>query len=427
MTRDEPHVGIIGGGITGLSSAYLLAKKGLKVTVLEQANKLGGLASTFDFHGQPLEFFYHHIFRSDKEIISLIQELNLNNNLIFSRPSNAIYYDGTTYPFNGAVDLLKFPPLSLSERLITGLNLFYLQKSNWRSLEGKTADEWLSHYLGQQSYQTLWQPLLQGKFGPKADQIALTWFWARLTSRTPQLGYLQGGFQTLINKLENEIIRLGGIIKTGYRVEHLAYNSGEFTLNYGSHHFTHILSTITPSALEQISTGIFSYQYANQFLSQPHHGVVCLVLSLKKRLTNYYWTNINDPQFPFIGVIEHTNYQSPSIYNNRHLVYLVRYLPTTDKVYTMSKKELLADWLPYLKRLNRKFTPQWLDDSYLFRAPYAQPIVATDYHRSIPDIKTPVKGIYLASMAQIYPFDRGMNYAVQIANRAASTIFKEIS
>lgn len=422
-TRKNLNIGIIGGGITGLTAAYKLSKRGLPVTVIESEKELGGLAASFNVGQQPLERFYHHVFKTDQDFISLVDELNLSKDLEFTKPLNAIFYQKQLYPFSTPLDLLKFTPLSLSQRLQTGYNLLYLKNSSWRNLDNMTAAEWLSFYFGDKAYRILWEPLLIGKFGEHASQISLPWFWSRLISRTPELGYLKGGFQKLIAKLSTEITNNHGKINTGETAVRIVNNgrSTDLETSKNTYRFSHLLVTTAPAIFSRLLDNQKPH-FQQQFLNQQYFGNVCLVLSLTKRLTDYYWINIHELGSPFTALIEHTNFQSSKLYNNQNLIYLTRYTSVDSEVYTTTKQQLFKRSLPWLTQINPRFNNKWVKDLYLFRASHSQPIVHTNYVDSIPPIETPFPNVYFASMAQIYPYDRGMNYAISMANQSVKYI-----
>ena len=426
VIQQQFDIGIVGGGITGLIAAYELSQSGLSVILWEAEQELGGLAASFYFNNQPLERFYHHIFEGDQEIINLINEVGLDNQLIFGRAESAIYWSGKLHPFSKPTDLLKFQPLNLWQRLISGYNLWYLKKTAWRNLDNISASAWLRAYLGEKSYQILWQPLLEGKFGKYSDDIALGWFWSRL-ARSENLGYLRGGFENLFEKLENLVEKKDGSIKLGETVETITPMGSGFELktNIGEYRCEKVLVTTAPKIFNNLISNYIDKSYRHQYYHQHYFGTICLILSLKQQLTPYYWININDLNCPFIVMVEHTNWQPKYRYHNQNIIYLNRYCPNDDKFYKMRKEGLIEAALPWLKKMNANFSKEWIEESYLFWEPFAQPIVDVKYHQTIPDIKTSLKNLYLASMAQIYPYDRGLNYAVKQAKEAAKIILKE--
>ncbi|PJE69231.1 oxidoreductase, partial [Candidatus Shapirobacteria bacterium CG10_big_fil_rev_8_21_14_0_10_38_14] len=184
------RIAIIGTGITGLTAAFKLSQKGHQITIFEKENYLGGLAAGFkkkdwSWH---LEYFFHHLFTSDKAAKKLITELDLSKKLFFQRPKTSIYFRGKIAPFDSLCSLLNFPFLSFPQKIRTGLTTAYLRlTNNWQKLEKTTASQWLSKFYGQKVYQILWEPLLTGKFGEQKNQISMAWFWARIKKRSSRL------------------------------------------------------------------------------------------------------------------------------------------------------------------------------------------------------------------------------------------------
>jgi protoporphyrinogen oxidase len=154
---------------------------------------------------------------------------------------------------------------------------------------------------------------------------------------------------------------------------------------------------------------------------------VCLVLDLDRSLSKIYWLNVNDPTFPFVGVVEHTNFEPPETYGGHHIAYLSKYLTVDDPLYTMSDEEVLAFAIPHVQRMFPGFEPAWIRDCHVWRARYAQPIVERHYSQLIPAQQTPLPGLHLCSMAQVYPEDRGTNYAVREGRKAALTLLESLT
>lgn len=420
-------VGIIGGGFTGLTAAYELLKKGYEVVILEKEKGWGGLASTFEvLPGVFLERFYHHWFTNDDEILSLCRELGLGRKLNFLPSKTSIYFGGNFFPFDGPISLLKFSPLSFLDRLRFGLVSLYLKFINNKStMEKKTATDWIKRYYGERSYEIIWEPLLRGKFDSNFEQISLTWFWARIKKRTLKLVYPSGGFQILIDHMVEKIKEKGGELRNEARIGDIRQAvggkwrlevDGEF-LEFDRLICTSSLKTFVkmfPNLPEEYKKSADSIKYINAQI---------VILVLKNQLTNYYWTNVNEKEFPFLVLVEQTNFMSPAEYGGYHIVYLGNYLPDGEPRLSMSSDDLLRLYKPYLKKINPNFDPSWVVKAVNFVGPFAQPIVDTDYKAKIPSFKTPLTNLYLATMAQVYPWDRGTNYAVKLAEDLVRSCF----
>jgi len=434
------RIGIIGGGITGLTAAYELAKRGHEVSLFESEPDLGGQAATFPIEGTRLEKFYHHIFTSDREMIALIEELGLAEEMRWLPSKVGIYYEGEIYDFVTPFDLLRFRPLGLFQRLRTGIVTLYLQQfANWRNLENVTALEWVRRNVGQQPYEVIFRPLLRGKFGQHADEISMAWLWSkfkhRVASRGPGmqrelLGYMEGSFQGLIDRLAERIGELGGEIYPGSPVKRVIIEGNKVTgLEVESsegetpveHRFPLVIATVPSFVFLEIAPDL-PEAYEARLRQVEYLGAICLILLSKEPLSRIYWLNISDTGSPFVGAIEQTNFIPPEVYNGKHIVYLSNYLSRHDPNYHLPPEELLATHLPFLKKINPAFDEGWIEELWLSRADAAQPIITCDYSERIPPLWTPVEGLYLANTSQIYPQDRGMNYSVRLGQRAAEIV-----
>lgn len=425
MTKNR-SVAIIGGGAGGLTMALRLLQKGVDVTVVEQSPKLGGLAGSLDIDGTPLELFYHHIFASDKPIIAMIEELGLTDRLKFYPSNNGIYYKGNIYDFSTPLSMLKFPPLNFIDRVRFAASSAYLKTTmNWRPLERQLALDWVGKWAGKNVTRVIWEPLIVGKFGDRAKDISMAWLWARIHYRTFQLGYMDGSFEPIYEKLAQKITELGGTIMTGVGVEKLtSTEKSGVTLKLSNG------KTIKAAAALATVPEPFFRKMAGlpeKTSGHDHLGATCFILELDHQLIPNYWLNINDPSFPFLAVVEHTNMVDKAKYGGRHLVYVGNYVPRDDWRFTTDPEELLKKYLPYIKKLNPDFKKSWIKKWHFSKAPFTQPIVTRDFAKDIPPHKTELPHVFLANMAQIYPQDRGQNYAIDAANKLAPEILKDIS
>lgn len=428
------EVAVIGGGIAGLTAAYRLSKQGFKVTVFEKDNQLGGQLATFNAGGVPLEKFYHHIFRSDKDVLGLIDEMGLAPRMDWIPSKVAFYYGGRTYKFVTPGDLLRFKPLGITDRLRLGLATLYLQRlRNWQKLESTTAKEWIIKYAGQKNYDVIWGPLLQSKFGEKAGEVGMPWFWGRiyvrLGSRTKGmsqevLGYMRGSFGLITAELERRLRENGATIKLSSPVKKIGAKEGKvccLETQNGTLPFDAVVTTTGSDSFAQMAPEL-PEDYVKKLKAVTYQGAQCLVLVLKDHLTSSYWLNIGDQSIPFLAVVEHTNFISPDVYGAKHIVYLPRYINPESPPFNATKEALLKEYLPFLTRFNPAFKPDWVEESFLFTERSAQPVVPVNYSRLIPPNQTPVSGLYLANTTQIYPEDRGINYSVRLGNKVASLI-----
>ena len=437
------RVGIIGGGAAGLAAAYELTSRGHYAEVFEAAPFLGGQASTFAVGGGQLERGYHHLFVSDTAIADLIHELGLGHKLEWHESKVGLYHSGRIWDFATPMDLLRFKPLSLPQRIRLGLWTFILQKTrNWQKFEGVTAQEWLTRRLGAETYRTIWEPMLRGKFGEYYDQIGMTWLWGKIYLRVAsrerglqreRLGYPMGSFGEVFDRLGARVVELGGAVHTSARVHRITIDErGDAAGLEGQldgqepavRNYDAIIAT-TPSYIFTRLAPFLPADYREGLAQTRYLAAVLLILTLDRPLSEKYWLNVADRALPFVGVIEHTNMIDPSLYGGRHILYLTNYTPRDSDLYRKSPEELLEDFVPHLQKLNPAFQRSWIREYYHHKVDGAQPIIGVNYGRQLPDHRTPCKNLYLANTTQIYPEDRGTNYSVRMGRQVARMVLAD--
>lgn len=423
------NIGIIGAGIAGLAAAYDLAKAGHQVVVFEAADCAGGLASGFRDPSWewPLERFYHHVFQTDTAIRTLTDEIGYGDKLFFRKGVTAHFWNGQFYPIGGPVEVLQFPGIPFLDRVRFGAASFYLKyvTNDWYSLEGTTAVEWTRRWMGEPAYQVIVKPLLEGKFGPAASEVNMAWFWARFRARSFKLGYYVGGFQGFADALVAALQQQGVEIVFNAPVQQLEPQEEQWTMHAADSSRTvdRVIVTGSPRLLSKLAP-----QLPADYLGQLDHldslGAVVLVLALTHQLTeSHYWIQgMQKGDYPFLALVEHTNFIEPEHYGGDHLIYCGDYLPPDHEYFRLSKDDLLERFLPAIQRFNPDFRADWIRASWLHREPYAQPIVGLNHSRHIPPLATPLPGLYWASMSQVYPWDRGTNFAVELGQRVAAEV-----
>jgi protoporphyrinogen oxidase len=419
---------VVGGGITGLAAAYLAAKAGVKVTVLEAADTLGGLLSTFEVGGNRLECFYHHAFTHDVELLWLLNDLGIGNRMEFRHSTMGVYRGGRSYAFNSPVDLLRFKPMSLFDKAQFALTSLYLARwARWQDNEGLPALDWFRRNAGQRTTQTLWEPLLRVKFGPYAEQTPLAWMIGRMRQRVnsrrrgeEKLGYLRGSLHVLLNALIEDFRRLGVQVQTGVRVKGLTIRNRELrelhtaggTVTADAFLFT--IPTMYVADLVQHH----SEPYAAQLRQIEYFGAVCTVLELNRPLSSIYWLNIADPNLPFGGIIEHTNLVPPKEYGGRNLVYLSRYFAASDDMARQSPAGIQRLMLDGLKVVYPDFSEASVLKVQVFSSRVAAVVCDLNFSQKVPACRTPFERMYLAAMPHVYPDERSCNNSVRVAAEA---------
>lgn len=437
MADTPKKIGIIGGGYAGLTAALRLAQAGNDVTVWERG-QLGGQAATIPLNDTRIEIFYHHLFQSDTHIQNLARELGIDDQLMWL-PSDVSYYaDGKILPLNGAIDLLKLNIIPIWDRLRVGLVTFWLQQQKaWKKYEDITAHEWLTRALGRNAYEKTLGAQLKAKFGRYYDRVSMVWFWGKIWLRTTsrknpleqeKLGYFRGSFQTfadaLIQACRDASVTL--LDRTGIEnLHHLDSGSWQVETSQGSTEVDIVLAT-TPSTIFQKLVPTLPQDYRDRLNALDYEGAIVTLLELDQKLTDTYWLNIADADMPFTAVIEHTNFVNPENYGGSHLVYLSKYIEQDHPYFDRSDDEIFAEYLPHLRKLNPAFGEHWIKNRWMFRERSAQPIPPLRYSEQIPDLKTPLDNLWLANTTQIYPEDRGTNYAVRLGEQVAIRIMDAI-
>ena len=422
------RIGIIGAGFGGMAAGYYLAKNGLDVTIFESNGRPGGLAIGFK---EPrwkwsLEQHYHHWFTSDWSIRNLAKEIN--HPVLLKRPITSTYIDGGIRQLDSPLSLLRFNKLSLFDRLRMGSVLTYLKLTPcWKSLEGISARKFISKYMGKESRNLLWEPLFSGKFGAYSEEISASWFWARVHKRGSSLGYPDGGFLSFAENLAKHIEDSGGKILYNESVESIYPQNRSLAIKTtkGAYNFDKVICTLpTPLFLKVART--LPDSYVKSLINLKGIGAINLVLSLKKKFLEdgTYWLNMNKKEFPFLSLVEHTNFMDKKYYNEENIVYVGNYLEHSHDYFKKNDEELFFEFFPYLKKINPKFSEKWVNKYYLFKAYFAQPIFPLNYSKVIPGFKTPVEGLYLSNIQQVYPWDRGTNYAVELGQKVANMILE---
>lgn len=419
------NIAIVGAGVAGLAAAYDLARAGQQVTIFEAAAQAGGLASGFKApHWEwPLERFYHHLFETDTAIRELVDAIGYRDKLFFKRPVTAHWAHGHGYPIDGVLPILRFPELPFLDRLRFGLTGAYLKFAvrDWQRLERTTVTRWTRRWMGPAAYGTIMQPLLVGKFGPYADEVNMAWLWARFKARSFHLGYFAGGFQGFADALLTHVTQLGTRSHFVTPVHAVRRSLDGWVVESAAGHeaFDAVLVTGSPSLLTKLAPEL-PESYLARLGELRSIGAVVLTLALSQPLTNgLYWVNMPKDEFPFLALVEHTNFVDRSHYGGDHLVYLGDYLAPSHEFFHLAEHEIVDRFLPALRKVNPAFDRSWVRGSWLHREAYAQPVVPVGHSANIPAIATPLPGLYWASMSQVYPWDRGTNFAVELGRQAA--------
>jgi protoporphyrinogen oxidase len=453
------RVAVIGAGVAGLAAGHRLSQSGHACDVYERWPGLGGQAATLDAGGGVrIERYYHHLFMTDRHIKALLRQLGLEDELEWRPSSVAMFSGGRNYAFTTPFDLLRYSPLSLRSRLRMGAAVLALQRRHRvEPFELITARAWIERAMGHEVWEQVWGPLLRAKFGERADAIAMAWLWSKLTlrrelkgdeARKELLGYPRHSFETIFAKQASEIEAAGGQVLVDRPVATLERDQDGFLVHPAApdsfrrgldprkferlgdpERYDAVIATVPSDVFVQLLDERLERRLRSDYLrrvrASEYHTAVCLVLEVEQPLTPFYWTNAIDPELPFCGLVEHTNFIEPERYGGRRFAYVANYVAADDHLLELGADELLTAYEPGLRRINPDFSRDWVRERWLFREPHAQPIVTIGYRDRMPALDTGIPGLVLANTTQIYPEDRGTNYSVRLGWDAAATLLSQ--
>lgn len=428
------RIGVLGAGITGLTAAFYLLRAGADVTVIEAQPQVGGLSTYFDFGSFTWDRFYHCILPTDRPLLQLIEDLGLSQDLRWTKTKVGFCADGALYSMSSSLDFLRFPPLSLWQKCRLGAGILYASRiRDGRTLETELASDWLKRIFGKGNYEKMWGPLLKCKLGGCREEASAAFIWATIArlystregnpDKSESLGYVKGGYQTITGRLINEIERMGGRIIAGTRVESLVAND-HITCETKSRafQFESLISTLPSPAFQRIVRQL-DHDYIELLNKVKYLGVICVALVLRRSLSPYYVTNLVD-DVPFTGIIEMTNLISQQETNKRHLVYLPKYTAPDDPLFEASEGEIWHSFQQSLKRIVPNLESSDIENRFLFRERFVQPVPVLRYSAIVPPMRTCIPGLILANTTQIINSTLNNNEMVKIARRAVDLVFE---
>jgi protoporphyrinogen oxidase len=428
------RIAIVGGGVAGLGCAYFLSGRGHAIEVFEQAPFLGGLAGSFDFDGMEVEKYYHFVCRDDTDLVRILDELGIGDELEWQTGRMSFFYRGKLYPFGTPLDLLRFTPLSFLGRLRLGLNVAWSRSArSWQRYESVTAHDWLVARLGRRAYEVVWEPLLKIKFGRYSEDISASWAWHRIhrvaRSRAhvlarERLGFLKRGTSILVNALLERLRREGVGLHPSASVESIAVERNAVTGITAGGRFLPcdvLISTVPLPILAQLLPSAAGEQIP-ELSNIEYLAVVCLVLKLRRPITDAFWINVNDPRVPFNGFIEYTNLNARPDAGEPHIVYVPFYLPPGHARYTQPDADLYQECLAGLRIVHPELKEDWVLGYRVFRDRYAQAICTVNFAQRIPPIRSAVRGLLMTDSTQLYPSDRTISGMIGQARRVAEIV-----
>jgi protoporphyrinogen oxidase len=435
----QQRIVIVGGGLTGLAAAYDLVKSGHNVTVIEAQGHLGGLAAGFDLGGYPIERAYHFLYQSDEHILELAKELGVRDAIKFHPSSIRYFHEGKDYPFSTPKDLISFTPLSLVNRIRLGVLTLYLKRlENWQGLSQITAMDWLRKWMGNEVTRVVWEPLLRGKFDTFYNKITMSWLWARFNIRArsqnsdfsgERLGYPDGGFAIITDALEAKLRAAGADIRFNVSVKRISktHSSNVITLEFSngkSEDFDKVLVTTPSSVFSKMIERNPSVprDYITRLNHTKYLDAVVMVFRTKQRLTSAFWYNIKDARVPFLTLLSPSALAGTKQFGGSEVYFVGAYVPR-EHGYMNDTYDIASEWKQGLKVMFPDFDETQIQELKLSKFKNAQHIVDVGFEEcNLVPFTTPITGLYLANFTQIYPDDRGTNFAVRDGRRVASLI-----
>jgi len=424
MTRSA----VIGGGPMGLACAYQLALNGDKVEIFEADDRLGGMSAHFDFNGLSIERYYHFICKEDFDLFTLLKELNLESKLHWHPTKMGYFYDGQLYEWGNPFALLKFPKLSFISKMRYGIHMFLSTKrKNWKVLESKDAVTWLKDAEGETVFNILWKKLFAQKFYEFTDNLSAPWIWARIRrvgrSRKSifeeQMGYLEGGSETLLNALREKLEQMGVIIHLKSPVEKIAHKDGRvqgLMRNGEFDSFDKVYSTVPLPFVTRLIDRL-PEAHQQKYASIQNIGCVCLIFKLKQAVTENFWLNVNDEAMEIPGIIEYSNLNTQQ---EHHIAYVPFYMPQTHPKFNRDDQDFIDESKEYIFKINPQLSEDDVIDVNVSRYAFAQPICPPNFNDDLPPIKSDIEGLYIADTSYYYPEDRSITESVGLGRQIAN-------
>jgi protoporphyrinogen oxidase len=424
---------VLGAGPMGLAAAQRAVTLGHDVDVVEADSKVGGMAAHFDFSGTSIERFYHFVCKSDTPTFALMEELGIAGKMRWVDTSMAYYSHGKVHKWGDPVSLLMYPHLTLVEKFRTGLQMFLTTKArNFDGIEHLTSRQWIESGSGKSVYDKLWRRLQELKFYEYADQVSASWIATRIkrigNSRKSifqeQLGYIDGGSETLVEAVADDIRRKGGRIHLKTPAERVVVDNGRVTavLAGGRRYQADAVISTVPIPLVNNLIPDLPQSWKDKYDAIRNIGVVCLLFKLRKSVTPHFWLNIIADDIDIPGIIEFSNLRPVS----DTIVYVPYYMPVTQPKWAWKDQQFIDEAFGYVKRINPQIGEDDVLDARVGRLRHAQPICEPNFRDKLPPVQTPIKGLQIADTCYYYPEDRGVAESVRLGRRMAEDSGKQV-
>jgi protoporphyrinogen oxidase len=420
---------ILGAGPMGLMAAMQLLKLGHEVDIYERDDRIGGMSASFDFDGLKIERYYHFICKTDFALFDLLKELDLSEHLRWSDTKMGFFYNGRLYKWGTPLALLSFDGLGLIDKIRYGLHAMYAKGiKDWRPYDRIRATAWIRKWVGEKTYSVLWKSLFELKLFEYTENISAAWIGTRikrvaLSRRNimqESMGYLNGGSEVLLNRMEQFIKERGGRIHLKSGIDKIEVADGAVTgilVNGEPRTCDVVISTAPIQYLSRLAPSL-PPEFVARIDAIKNIPVACVILKLKRPLSENFWMNINDPSIDIPGVIEYSNLNQM----NPSVLYAPFYMPKTHPKWSRTNDELIDETIGYLRKINPDFSSDWVLSRHCHRYEFAQTICPPNFYDMMPSMKTPIKGLYMADTSYYYPEDRSINESIDTAKRLIEAV-----
>lgn len=434
VTNAAPRrVAVIGAGPMGLAVALRLAQAGDQVSVLERDGRIGGMTAAVDFGGVQIERYYHFVCGPDQATFDLLREFNLSDRLRWTDTHMGFYCKGRLHDWGHPLALLRFPELSLIEKVRYGLHVMGAKNvSDWRPYDAFSSTEWIKRAIGERAYDVMWKSLFHYKFYELQDQLSAAWLGTRIKrvalSRKSlfqeSLGFIEGGSEVLIQAMARRIEELGGQIELRAAVEQVRSATGAdgreritgLRVHGQERPFDQVISTIPLPYLSPMVPGLPADERA-KLEAIRNVGVVCVLLKLRRPFTRNFWMNINDPRIEIPGLIEYSNLNTTL---GTGILYAPFYMPQTHPKY----QRPFGDFVEETIRAMELIRPDWdrsdVIDSMASRYEFAQTVCTPGFFDALPPMQSGLQGLFLADTSHYYPEDRSICESARLGERLAA-------
>jgi protoporphyrinogen oxidase len=426
--------GIIGGGMLGMTLALRLTQEGHKVTIYETAENVGGLTSSWQMDGTVWDKYYHVILMSDLNTRKILQEIGLENDMQWVETKTGFYSDGKLYSMSNIIEFFKFPPINIIDKFRLGVTIFAASKiKNWQRLENIFVADWLTKWSGKRVFEKIWLPLLKAKLGDNYKNTSAAFIWTTIQRmyaarksglKKEMFGYMAGGYEKINKKFEAHLLKLGVTIQCNTKVSTVEKTGNgllKVTTQNNTQTFDNVISTLSSQASVTIAPQLTEAE-KQKHNSIKYLGVICPSVLLKKAISPYYVTNITDSWPPFTGVIEMTALIDKKEVDDKHLVYLPKYVNPDDALFAKDDAALRKIFCDALF----KMYPQITEADILFwgaskaRVVFALPTI--NYSKNIPGITTSINSYYIINSAQIINGTLNVNETILVAENKLKEI-----